>query len=392
VLRPCVAVTLATLAAWASAGPAAAARPAKRADAALDRALERVVEMPGGPPGVVAIVQRGKRLKLHRAGVADLRTRRRIRARDHMRLASASKAFSGAVVLALVSRGVLALDDTIGQRLPDLPRSSAAVTLRQLLNHTSGLPNFTKSPAYIAYLEATPHTPLPPRRLLEFVADEPLQFPPGSRYAYSNSDNIVAGLMVEAATGRSYRRELRARVLRPLGLTQTTLPVGFRLPRPYIHGYDIQPARPPDDISTAISASLVWASGGVVSTPAELNRFIRTDVGGRLFTRGARGEQLRFVEGSSEPPGPGQNAAGLAIFRYRTRCGTVYGHTGNFPGYTQFAAASRDGRRSVTVSANEQLSPEVSPSGRIVFRALRRAEARAVCAALAPRRLHRSRE
>ena len=78
------------------------------------------------------------------------------------------------------------------------------------------------------------------------------------------------------------------------------------------------------------------------------------------------------------------NSAGLGIFRYRTRCGTVYGHTGSFPGYTQFAAATLDGARSVTVSANAQLGPD-SPrhSDRAAFKLLRRADTLAVCAALA---------
>jgi D-alanyl-D-alanine carboxypeptidase len=88
-----------------------------------------------------------------------------------------------------------------------------------------------------------------------------------------------------------------------------------------------------------------------------------------------------FEGGSSEPPGPGKNSAGLGIFRYETRCGTVWGHTGNYPGYTQFLAASPDGRRSVTVSVNVQLSPVEGAPG--VFDALRRAEVKAVCAALA---------
>jgi D-alanyl-D-alanine carboxypeptidase len=107
-------------------------------------------------------------------------------------------------------------------------------------------------------------------------------------------------------------------------------------------------------------------------------------VGGRLCGSTTRSKQRRVIEGgSSEPPGPGKNAAGLALFRYRTRCGTVWGHTANTAGYTQFAAASPDGRRSVTVSVDAQLTPTVGRPA--VFRALRRAEGLAVCAALAGR-------
>jgi D-alanyl-D-alanine carboxypeptidase len=378
-------IGLTCLAALALTAQAQAATPAQRADRALDNALERLTGMRGGPPGAAAVVQRGRQPRLHVAGIASLRTGRPWRALDHMRIASTSKAFSGAVALSLVSRGALELDDTIGERLPDMPPAWSAVTLRQLLNHTSGLPDYTTSMGTSVHFRTDPLGFLSPRQLIDFVAARPLVFPPGSSYAYSNTDNIVVALMAEAPTGRSYDRLLRNRVYRRLGLTRTSLPTGFRLPRPFVHGYDSPPPQPVEDLSTAFSMSFAWASGALVSTPFELNRFMRAYAGGRLFGAGPRSQQLRFVPGTSEPPGPGKNAAGLAIFRYRTRCGTVYGHTGNFPGYTQFAAATRSGRRSATVSVNEALNrPITGPQA--VFRALRRVDALAVCAALARRR------
>jgi D-alanyl-D-alanine carboxypeptidase len=103
---------------------------------------------------------------------------------------------------------------------------------------------------------------------------------------------------------------------------------------------------------------------------------------GRLFGSKTRSKQRKVIEGgSSEPPGLGKNAAGLALVRYRTRCGTVWDDTGNTQGYTQFAAASPDGRRSVTVSVNAQHTPTAGRQA--VFEALRRAKGLAVCAALA---------
>ena len=189
--------------------------------------------------------------------------------------------------------------------------------------------------------------------------------------------------MVEAATGMSYEDQLRERVYSPLGLRKTTLPRGPNLRKPFIHGYDNDPSQqPPEDLSEVVAAGWAWASGGIVSTPADLNDFIRGYVGGELFDKRTRAKQRRVVEGgSSEPPGPGKNSAGLGIFRYETRCGTVWGHTGNTPGYTQFMAASPNGSRSVTVSVNTQLTPTDGEPG--VFEALRRAEGLAVCAALA---------
>ena len=360
-------------------GAEAAASP--RADRALDRALDAVVDAPGGPPGAISIVQRGRRAEVHRTGVADRRNRRRWRDFDHMRLASTSKAFSGAVALSLVRSGRLELGDTIGELLPSLPAAWSAVTLGQALRHTSGLPNFTANSTYLDAFGRDLQRRFPPIELIGYVAGEPLQFRPGSDYAYSNTDNIVVALMAETVTGRSYERLLRTRVFRPLGMADTSLPRGSRLPRPYAHGYDIEPPQPPEDISEAGSMSWVWASGGMQSTPADFNRFIRAYVSGRLFGRAVRRQQRRFVDGSSEPPGPGTNSAGLGLFRYRTRCGTMYGHTGNFPGYTQFAAATSGGRRSATVSVNTQLSPDTGNPA--AWRALRRAFGRAACAALA---------
>lgn len=351
-------------------------------DRSLDRALRALVAMPSGPPGAVAVIQRGRSIMLHRAGVGDLRTGRPIGARDHMRLASVSKAFNGAVALALVARGRLSLDDTIGKLLPWLPQAWWPVTLGQALDHTSGLPDYTTNRAWQKALGMAPHATPPSAWLLAYSQRKPLVFKPGSRYAYSNSDNIVVGLMIQAATGRSYEHELAALVFRPLGLRQTSLPASFRLSRPYVHGYGL-PSPGREDVSQLVSGAWVQASGGVVSTPFELNRFIRAYVGRKLFGRAVQAQQLRLLAGHSEPIGPGQNRAGMGIFRYRTRCGTVYGHTGNFFGYTQFAAASLDGRRSVTVSVNEQLNQDLVGRGLAVFKRLRAAEETAVCAALA---------
>ena len=107
--------------------------------------------------------------------------------------------------------------------------------------------------------------------------------------------------------------------------------------------------------------------------------FALSPVSGRLTDRATRAAQFQFVPGESEPPGPGTNSAGLSVFRYDTRCGTVYGHTGNTAGYTQFIAASRDGRRSVTVSINSQIVPTTNPDR---FEELAAIYELGVCAAL----------
>ncbi|SEL84950.1 serine hydrolase domain-containing protein [Streptacidiphilus jiangxiensis] len=359
-----------------AAVPAQAERPGK--DQRLQRLLDALVRQAGGPPGAIAVLRIDGRTVVVRAGDGDVRTGRPPRIDDHMRVASVAKTFSGAVALALVSCGHLGLDDTLAQRLPHLPARWGKVTLRQLLQHTSGLPDYSRSPAFVNILRSDPHHRFDSRRLLDFVADKPLEFTPGTRYAYSNSDNIAVALMAEAATHERYETLLERLVYAPLGLDATSLPSGFTLPRPYLHGY--APARTgPEDVSTEFGNSGVWASGGIVSTPRDLSLFIGAYAGGRLVDPWVRRQQLSFVDGSSEPPGPGRNEAGLAIFRYTTRCGVVYGHSGNTPGYTQLAVGTPDGRRSMTFSVNAQITPSTAPA---VFPTLRAVEEAFTCALL----------
>jgi D-alanyl-D-alanine carboxypeptidase len=365
--------------AFATAASALAVE-ARHPDADLDRALRDLVAMDGGPPGVISIIQRDGRRGVHTAGVMDLETGRPIGSRDHVRLASVSKAYSGAVALALVDRGLLSLEDTIGERLPDLPEDWSAVTLRQLLNHTSGLPDYTLSDDFQDDVNEDPARYFAPDELLPYVYDEDLEFTPGTQYRYSNSDNVAVAFFVEAATGRSYEEALERYVYDRIRVTDTSLPIVPEQPSPFLHGYFVERDGSLLDVSEAVNPSGAWASGALESTPYDLNRFIRGLLGRSFFGRRTQDEQLEFVAGgSSDPPGPGDNSAGLGVFRYETRCGVVYGHTGSFPGYTQFAAATRDGTRSATVSASLQLVPAAAPD---VFAQLREVFESAVCAAL----------
>jgi D-alanyl-D-alanine carboxypeptidase len=232
-------------------------------DAALDGALRSLVARHGSPPGVIAIVQRGSHREVHTFGVRNIKRGLPMRANDRMRLASTSKAFNGAVALSLVSDGQLSLNDKLGEFLPGLPRKDwRAVTLRQLLDHTSGLPDFTQSKGYKDAILASLKKAPPPRKLHSYVQNKKLRFEPASKYHYSNSDNVAIGLMVTAATGSNYRSQLRKQVYGPLGLKKTTLPAGPNLTAPYIHGYDNDPSeQPPDDISEQVAAGWAWASG-----------------------------------------------------------------------------------------------------------------------------------
>jgi D-alanyl-D-alanine carboxypeptidase len=377
-------ITLTSLV-WPTFALTAAARTTPSpgaADSALDAAVTQLVSSPGAPPGIAVVVQRGGDLRFHTAGAAVAGVPGPPMLDDQMRLASVSKAFSSAVILSLARDRRLSLTDKVGRWLPiTLPKAWRAVTLSELLNHTSGIPDFSKQKPFQDAVRASLLSAPPPSALLSYVSNQPLEFKPGSRYQYSNSDNIVAGLVAEAASGHPYDALVQQRVTRPFGLRATNLPRDATLSRPFVHGYAVEAGQPPEDVSEALAAGWSWASGGINSTPADANRFIRAYVRGAETDTAAQSRQFRFVSNSnSEPPGPGSNAAGLGIFRYTTECGTVYGHTGNTLGYTQFVAATRDGSRSVVVTANTQLTPG---SNAAQFEALRRIYGLAVCVALA---------
>jgi D-alanyl-D-alanine carboxypeptidase len=347
--------------------------------AAFSAALRQLVTMPGGPPGAAAVVQVGNRTHFVNVGVGDVSSKAAPTSDDTARIASVTKAFNGAITLALVSKGSLSLKGTIGQIVPTLPQAWSAVTVAQLLQHTSGVPDYIKDPNFLQELQTNPQIELTPTQLLGFVAKDPLLFTPGSKYDYSDSDNIVLGLMDEAITNGTYEAALAKYVTQPLGLPKTTLPSNSNLSSPYLRGYSVTPGEAPEDVSMALNPALAWASGGMLSTPTELNTFMRAYASGKLINAATRKSQLTFVPGGSGPPGPGANSAGLGIFRYATRCGTVYGHTGNFPGYTIFAAANPSGTRSVDLIVNTQLQDK---PGNKPYQTLRAAEGVGVCAAL----------
>ncbi|HEY3670602.1 MAG TPA: serine hydrolase domain-containing protein [Acidimicrobiia bacterium] len=358
--------------------PASGAATSK-ADAALQRALDAFVKRSDGPHGISVVVQSGADPVQLTAGVADVATEQAWGVTDEMRMASVAKAFSGAAAVSAVADGKLTLDSTVGEILPSQSATWAKITLAQLLQHTSGIPDFSKNPAFGEAVGASLTVPPPPDQLPTYAADQPLLFPPGTKYAYSNTDNILVGLMVAAVDGTSYEQSLMTRVYQPLSLAGTSLPVGPELTTPFTHGYAPDPPNADEDVSVVLAAGWSWASGGVVSTPQDANQFVRGYASGKLTNAATQKLQFTFRPGKSEPTGPGTNSAGLGIFRYQTSCGTVYGHTGNTLGYTQFIASTKDGARSTVVSINSQLTPDRNPK---IFPALRKIYGLAVCAAL----------
>jgi D-alanyl-D-alanine carboxypeptidase len=357
--------------------PSASAKFRGAPNSQLQKDLDAIVASPAGPPGIAMLIDRGRQMEFFSAGTADVGNDRPPTAFEAFRIASVAKGFNAYLAAKLIGSGSLSLDTTLGGKIPGVLPAAEGVTLRQLLQHTSGLADYIRAPAFVEQLLADPSRYFSPLQLTGFVRDEPVEFPPGSRYHYSDTDNIAAGLIEEKASGIAYDQLLQRQVFGPLKMRGSSLPTTVKMPRPFMRGYDVEPGKKPQDVSELINPAGAWASGGIISTPLDLSRFARRYVPAVLATSTVEGP---FYLGSSSPPGPGKNFAGLGLFRYRTGCGTVYGHTGSFPGYRIFLAASANGKRSVVFVANAQIVPgQGSPK---VARAITKTQAAAVCRAL----------
>ncbi|MFE9369578.1 serine hydrolase domain-containing protein [Streptomyces sp. NPDC006711] len=212
--------------------------------AGLQQALEQSVA--DGFPGAVAYARRGERESRLAAGLADTATGERARPDQRFRIASNTKSFVSAVLLQLEGEGRLSLDDSVEKWLPGVVRGNGndgrAIAVRQLLSHTSGIYDPTTEPAFFApYLERHQWGHVyPPREVVaRAVRHKPL-FAPGTGWSYSNTNYLLAGLVIEAVTHRAASVEIQRRVLAPLGLKDTSFPLTDPdIHGPHLHGYDL---------------------------------------------------------------------------------------------------------------------------------------------------------
>jgi D-alanyl-D-alanine carboxypeptidase len=335
-----------------------------------------------GAPGVIVLARDGSRSVRVAAGSADLTPRTPMLVTDRFRVASITKTFVAAVVLQLVGEGRLSLDDTVERRVPGLVPGGDGITVRQLLNHTSGLFDYLNDgddTILKPYLRGDVTHVTPPRQIVAVATSHPPHFAPGTQQRYSNTNYIVLGLVVEAVTGDSLSAELRRRVFGPLGLRGTTFDAtASRIAGRHAHAYAPLGAGGRIIEVNAVSSSLAWAAGALVSTAGDLARFYRALLQGRLLRRDLLAEMEAPVPGG--PPGA---SYGLGLLQtstldleptYRLSCAdSVWGHDGGLGGWSSHAYNSLDGRRQMVVLVNTET---LSGKGR---RALGRLYATAFC-------------
>src|SRR5262245_14716762 len=215
--------------------PAAAAVPRPATTPALQRLVDGLVR--DGAPGAIAVVRTPKGTRSVEAGLARTRPAVPMAPTDRFRVASVTKSFVATVVLQLVAEGKLRLDDTVERWQPGLLPDGGRITIRELLDHTSGLFEYEQDAPFVRAVIARPGRAWPPRRLVAIATSHGSLFPPGSDFSYANTNYIVLGLVAEAVTGAPLGRLLERRILRPLGLEETSFPAGTGMPGRYVHGY-----------------------------------------------------------------------------------------------------------------------------------------------------------
>jgi D-alanyl-D-alanine carboxypeptidase len=332
------------LAAAVAAVPVQAAAPRAK----LERQLARIVAR--GVPGAVALVRDDRGTWRAARGFADRNPRVRMTPEHSFRIGSLTKSYVAAVILELAGESKLSLDDSVERWLPGVVPNGAAITVRHLLNHTSGIFNFTEEPELYETYVADPLHAWTPLELLRLAARHSNLFPPGEEWSYSNTNYIVLGLIAEAASGQPLEALLRERLFVPLTLTRTTFPADPALPAPFAHGYVRLGGAPVD--STAVHPSFAGAAGAIVSTAADVARFYRELLGGRLLPprQLETMRTLRFINARF------QYALGLEVQRLKYGCAKAWGHTGSIFGYQTVAFNSIRGRRQVVLLVNTEMN------------------------------------
>ncbi|MET7994802.1 serine hydrolase domain-containing protein [Amycolatopsis sp. NPDC005232] len=284
------------------------------------------------------------------SGTADLSTGAPVPANGHFRIGSITKTFTAVVVLQLAAEHRLDLDAPVQRYLPGLlPANYPRITVAQLLNHTSGLPgvDLPEDPQWIVDHRYTVFTP---QQVLATAFQHDLVFAPGTNQQYTNTNYLVAGLLVEKLTHHSYGDEVRDRILRPLGLRDTSVPGNDpNLPAPYAHGYQLVNGQLVD--LTRMNQSIPWAAGEMISTTADLDNFLIALFQGRLVPKPVL--QRMFTVPAVTTFGTDDPAIYSQGLMTETVNGvTVWGKTGSRYGYTNGIWATRDLQRRVVYSIN----------------------------------------
>ncbi|MEU1309564.1 serine hydrolase domain-containing protein [Streptomyces cinnamoneus] len=355
------AVSVAVVGGTVAAGPAGAATGAEESGgtrAATQRALDGLVA--AGMPGVAAETRTPRGSWFGSSGYADTDTKRKRTAADHFRAGSITKTFVATTLLQLEAEGKLSLDDSVERWLPGVVKGNGydanKITIRQLLNHTSGVHDMVYTPEWDKDMNGPGffehrYDVKTPQEVIAYGLKYGPDFEPGKGWNYSNTGFVLAGMVIEKVTGKPYASEIERRIVKPLGLKETTFPgTDPKLPAPHPVGYSklyVQNPGPQIYDATEYRPSWSGATGEVVSTSGDLNRFYGALLQGKLLPRKQLDAMLTTVDTGQ------QFRYGLGIMSRSLTCGTtVWGHDGVVWGSLSGAAVTRDGKNALTFNIN----------------------------------------
>ncbi|MEU4407465.1 serine hydrolase domain-containing protein [Streptosporangium sp. NPDC023963] len=338
-----VGTVAAPVAATASAPTSASA--AAGFDDGVQKSLDGLIgkEFPGA---LASVRDTDGRVTGYTAGVGDLETRQEVPADGRVRIGSNTKTFVATVVLQLVGEGRIELDGPVERYLPGLVRGKAGdgrkITVRQLLQHTSGLPNYTR------YMHQDffkiQHRYVEPRDMIDVALRHRASFGPGKGWEYSNTGYLLLGLVVQQVTGRPIAEEVTRRVIDRAGLRDTYWPgVGDQTVKgPHPRGYTVRKPKGEFVDITTMDPSWGGAAGQLIGTPNDLNTFFLALLDGKLLRPAQLAEMKKTVKAPGFPEGW---RYGLGVIKMKLSCGdTAWGHGGDIDGYETRNAATTDGR------------------------------------------------
>jgi CubicO group peptidase (beta-lactamase class C family) len=317
--------------------------------AAITRQLDQLLGpiFPPARPGAAVLVARdGKPIYRRGFGLADVEHKVAIEPAMAFRIGSVTKQFTAALVMQQVERGKIGLEDDVTRYLPDYPTHGRKITIENLLTHTSGIADYTALPAWQARIAE----PLTPTQLIALFKDEPMAFAPGERWAYSNSNYVLLGAILEKVTGHSYAAELEARILRPLGMKRSA----YGHDEPYrageAHGYQDTTGTKP---SAPLSMTSPYAAGSIVASVDDLLRWDNGLEAGKVI--GAESRRRMFTPFTLADGRPTTYGYGWIMGSYEGH--RVQWHNGGINGFTSAVSRLPDDHLYVAVLTNDEGLP-----------------------------------
>lgn len=349
------------VAAGAFAAPAVAAAPAERGGGhdATRKAMNATVK--DGVPGVALQAKDRHGVWKATAGVGNLRTKQPRSAHDSFRAGSITKTFIATVLLQLEAEGRVSLDDTVDKWLPGVVRGNGhdgrKITLRQLLNHTSGIFSYTDDEnlqSAVFFPEGffkNRYRTWTPNEIVRIAMGHRPEFAPGTSWGYSNTNYTLAGMVIKKVTGNSYGDEVRRRVIKPLGLHGTYMPgTDPTVPQPSSRAYSQLAENTTGKIYdvTALNPSVANSAGEIIANSGDLNRFYSALLRGKLLPAKQLAEMKTTVAA-----GDVDGRYGLGLIADELSCGvTVWGHSGGIHGSSSMAVTTADGEHSLAFNFN----------------------------------------